>query len=112
MRIPGCRSCGFIFENILDFYLLSDEKPKPHTVHDLTFAGQLGEESFHYLVEKGFVDNRFDYYADFRWNSALVDQILKKISDKDFERKNPVVDLLVILQKAKSANCGLIAVAD
>ena len=96
---------------MLDFYLIKDDKPKPSNPgqSNLTHAGGLDDRTFDRLQRKGIIDDRFDYYSDFRWGTELIKQIRKKIKTKGMEKDSDVQSLLALLDIAGQQNTGLIA---
>lgn len=96
---------------MLDFYLIKDEQKTPDypEQQNLEFAGDLDYKTYHNLLKKKVIDERFDYYSDFRWSKQIVEQILntKNVEiDSDFDK------LSSILIKATQINSGLIAYCD
>lgn len=96
---------------MLDFYLIKEEQPKPDYPEqvDLDFVGGIDYKTYERLINKDIIDNRFDYYSDFRWNVQMINQIMDKKGeqqDPDFEKLNN------ILRKAIESNSGLIAYCD
>lgn len=59
--------------NMLDFFTIDDNQPKPDFPEKagLDFAGQLDEKTFFSLQQKGIIAKEFDYYTDFRLDTAL-----------------------------------------
>jgi len=97
---------------MLDFYLISDsersklgEEPDP-----LSYVGSLALNRYTRLVKKGVIDERFDYFSDFRWEMEMVLQIDAKTAR--FAGDTDVDQLNTILKKAMSQNCGLMAICD
>jgi len=98
---------------MLDFYLLADDQsmlsyPKEGK-HKL--LGSLDDQIFERLKVKKIIPERFDYYSDFRWSIALIQQIRVNIlnhprSDSD------VQSLLSLLDIANYHDSGLVAYAD
>ena len=96
---------------MLDFYLIKDEQKKPDypEQENLEFVSGIDYKTYERLIHKEIIDNRFDYYSDFRWNSQMIKQIMDKMREKkdsDFEKLN---DILI---KATETNNGLIAYCD
>jgi hypothetical protein len=105
---------GKLSNDMLDFYIIEDEKPKPSNPgqSNLAYAGGLDDRTFDNLQRKGIIDGRFDYYTDFRWGTELIEQIRKTIQTKRMEKDSDVQSLLVLLDIAGQQKSGLIAYAD
>lgn len=99
---------------MLDFYLINDEQPKPRYPEqiDLEFVGDLNNKTFETLKTKGLIENRFDYYSDFRWNSAFVKQIYSSMLANEFRNDSDIQQLFELISKANEINYGLIAYCD
>lgn len=99
---------------MLDFYIIEDDKPKPNDPGQshLTYAGSLDDKTFDNLQKKGIIDDRFDYYSDFRWGTQLIGQVRKTIQNKSMEKDSDVQLLLKLLDIAGRQNNGLIAYGD
>ena len=99
---------------MLDFYIIEDDKPKPSNPgqSNLTYAGGLDDRTFYNLKRKGIIDDRFDYYSDFRWGTQLIAQIRKTIQNRKMERDSDVQSLLTLLDFAGRQKSGLIAYGD
>ena len=98
---------------MLHFYSLADDQSMPsypkEGEHKL--LGSLDDQIFERLKVKKIIPERFDYYSDFRWSIALIQQIRVNIlnhprSDSD------VQSLLSLLHIANSHDSGLVAYAD
>lgn len=98
---------------MLDFYFISDDQSKPNNGPSvLDFAGDLDDKTFSNLQKKGIIDNRFDYYSDFRWSELLLKQIRERIDLKQMQTDTDVVKLLRLIDAALNQKSGLIAYAD
>jgi hypothetical protein len=99
---------------MLDFYLIRDDQPKYGNSKraELQFAGELDYECFENLKAKGLIDDRFDYYTDFRWGTDLIKQISEKIDKKVIESDSDIKKLIELLNMAIQNKCGLIAYSD
>ena len=64
---------------MLDFYLIPDELPKPNSPGKLEYLAGLDHATYDRLVGKGFIDPRFDFFTDFRWEFRLVKQMYLKV---------------------------------
>jgi hypothetical protein len=53
---------------MLNFYLIKDEMAKPNSFKQTTLelAGSIDEYVFEDLQHKKLIEDRFDYYSDFR----------------------------------------------
>ena len=99
---------------MLDFYLIQDNQPKPNSPEQagLEIAGALDNDSFEYSLSKGLIDKRFDYYADFRWGSAMIKQIHEKMNQSEFKTDSKVKKFYDLINLAFNKKCGLIAICD
>lgn len=99
---------------MLDFYLISDEETKPAYPEKigLVLAGSMDDGTFERLKRKQVIDERFDYYTDFRWSRALTMQIRSRIVQHRLQADTDVQKLLNVLNLADQHNNGLIAYAD
>jgi hypothetical protein len=97
---------------MLIFYLINDDHVKPNTPQEKKHVGGLDDQTFENLKRKGIIDTRFDYYSDFRWGTAIIKQILEKISQKQIQSDNDVKELLKLLNIAEKEQSGLIAYCD
>lgn len=98
---------------MLDFYFLKDDVTKPgNGPSALDFAGNLDDKTFSNLQKKGIIDNRFDYYSDFRWSELLLKQIRERIDLKQMQTDTDVVKLLRLIDAALNQKSGLIAYGD
>jgi len=98
---------------MLDFYLLADDQPMPDYPEDGGHKPvvSIGDQVFERLKAKKIIPERFDYYTDFRWDSALIEQIRSNMlvhtpGDSD------VQPLLKMLDMARTHDSGLVAYAD
>lgn len=78
--------------DMLDFYLIDDDKQKPNSPGqgNLTYAGGLEDSAFDNLQRKGIIDGRFDHYSTFRWDTNLIKQIQSTIKKKGMEKDSDV----------------------
>jgi hypothetical protein len=99
---------------MLDFYIIEDDKPKPRDPEQmsLTHAGGLDDKTFHNLQKKGIIDQRFDFYSDFRWGTQLVSQMQQTIQRKNMGGDTDVQKLVLLLDLAGQKESGLIAYGD
>jgi hypothetical protein len=99
--------------NMLDFYLLADEKNAPDYPEETggNMIGQLDQQTFERLKLKKIIPERFDYHTDFRWNKDLIQQIRENIQ-KQAIPDSDVSPLLQMLNAAQAQDSGLIAYAD
>jgi len=99
---------------MLDFYLIADDQPRPKDPGKsmLVYAGGLEDDTFHNLQKKGVIDERFDYYSDFRWGTELIEQIKQSIWKKNLERDTDVQKLMELLHIAEENGSGLMAYGD
>lgn len=98
---------------MLDFYLLPDDQNIPDYPEEGEGQGigGLDQVTFERLKFKKIIPERFDYYADFRWDRALVQQILENIQ-KQLGDDTDVKPLRRMLDAAKERDSGLVAYAD
>ena len=99
---------------MLDFYIIKDEQKKPNNPGKLgrDYAGGLDYKTFSNLQNKGIIDNRFDYYSDFRLDTKLINQIRLQIIQKNMQTDTDVILLLQILNMTEINQCGLMAYCD
>jgi hypothetical protein len=99
---------------MLDFYLLPDNHAKPNSPEQagLKLIGQLDSKTFEQLIIKKIIADRFDYYADFRWDTLLIKRIYRNIQQKQLQTDTDVKQLLAILDIAEKEHCGLVAYGD
>ncbi|MDR3010969.1 MAG: hypothetical protein LBV59_23785 [Sphingobacterium sp.] len=99
---------------MLDFYTIDDKQPKPDFPEKagLVFAGQLDEKTFCNLQQKGIIAKRFDYYTDFRLDTALIKQMQQIILSKGLHMDTDIKSLSQILDIANTKQSGLIAYSD
>jgi hypothetical protein len=99
---------------MLDFYLIFDDETKPSYPEQigLEYAGGISFNAFENIKNIGVIDNHYDYYSDFRWNSMIIKQISEKIKQKNMKNNTHVKFLIEILDKAILNNSGLIAYCD
>ena len=96
---------------MLDFYLINDEQSHSSKNAGFEFAGRLNEQTFEDLQQKKIIEERFNYYRDFRWSSGQVKQKFTQLKKQPTKEKS-VVTFLAILEKAVSQKSGLMAYAD
>ncbi|WP_220699600.1 hypothetical protein [Sphingobacterium siyangense] len=99
---------------MLDFYIIDDKQVKPDFPEKagLVFAGQLDEKAFSSLQRKGIIATRFDYYTDFRLDTALIKQIEQIILNKGLQMDTDINSFIQILDIASNKQSGLIAYSD
>jgi hypothetical protein len=99
---------------MLDFYLIADEETKPAYPEKigLVFAGSMDDGTFERLKRKQVIDERFEYYTDFRWSRALTMQMRSNIMQRQLQADSDVQKLLLLLDLAGQHDSGLIAYAD
>ena len=98
---------------MLDFYFIAEETSKPiNEPSGLNFAGDLDDKTFSNLQKKGIIDDRFDYYSDFRWSELLLKQIRERIDLKQMQTDTDVIKLLRLIDAALEMKSGLIAYGD
>ncbi|WP_419699677.1 hypothetical protein [Mucilaginibacter sp. NFX135] len=99
---------------MLDFYLIDDHQAKPNHPEqkELKFIGKLDDQTFNRLKDKKIIADRFDYYSDFRWDAALINQMHENISQKQLQTDTDVKQLLSLLGIARENQSGLIAYGD
>ena len=92
---------------VLDFSLISDEKPM-HT-RGLAYAGGIEYEEFERAQELKIIESHLDYYGKFRWLSQNVQQKCALLTPASVAA---IPTLATILKQALAANCGLVALGD
>ena len=99
---------------MLDFYIIEDDEPKPNDPGrgSLIYAGGLDDMTFDNLQRKGIIDDKFDFYSNFRWGTSLIAQIRQTIQKKNMESDSDVRALVVLLDLAERHESGLIAYGD
>lgn len=99
---------------MLDFYIIKDEQATPKYPEQLKleFVGQLNEETFGNLQNKGIIDHKLDYYSDFRIRTTVIKQIRKTIINKQINSDSDVKKLMELLDIADQKQCGLMAFGD
>lgn len=60
---------------MLEFYIIEDSQNTPDWPEQvgLQYAGEIDAKTFKNLKTKGFVEDQFGYYSDFRWNRTFVE---------------------------------------
>ena len=97
---------------MLDFYFIPDDQPKPNNPDETNFAGNLDDKTYYNLQKKGIIDERFDFYSDFRWSKVLLQQIYERIEKKQLFSDTDVQQLLHMVDSAIERKCGLMAYGD
>lgn len=98
---------------MLDFYLISDnKKTNPKSPKNLKYAGGIEDDKYYRLIRIGLIDEKYDYYSDFRWNTAVVKQINKHLEKYKTDNNTDIETLRQIINQAVENNCGLIAYCD
>jgi hypothetical protein len=72
----------------------------------------LTKKTFSSLQQKGIIAKRFDYYADFRLDTALIKQIQQIILKKGLQMDTDLKSFFQILDIAAEKQRGLIAYSD
>lgn len=104
---------------MLDFYLLPEndihveEKELISYVSEnkLVFAGGIEAEVFERLQKFGLINEIYDYYSDFIWDTSEIKTLLKHIKTKQIRNRDAII-LQTILEKAKVEGSGLFALCD
>jgi len=101
-------------ERMLDFYLIKDDQPNPDYPEqsELEFAGGLDLKTHSNLQKKGLIDDHYDYFSDFRWDTTFVKQLKAKTKQSKFENDSDVQKLIDLINKAQLKESGLIAYCD
>jgi hypothetical protein len=94
----------------MHFYIIKDDQVNYSL--GLEFVGELNEESFNNLQNKGIIDSRFDYYSDFRLGRILIEQIQQIIIQKELQADIDVKKLTQLFDNAIKKQSGLIAYGD
>jgi hypothetical protein len=106
---------------MLDFYLIDDEQAKPSYPEqtNLEYAGGINLATFEELQRLRFIEDRFDFWTDYRWSNQQVKQksdvLIKDYPDlpeNRYKPEKPEKTLWMILEKAVRTGQGLIAFAD
>jgi hypothetical protein len=106
---------------MLDFYLIDDQQAKPEYPEqtNLEYAGGINLATFEELQRQRFIEDRFDFWTDFRWSSQQIKQkadlLIKKypeLRDNRDKTEKPEKILWLILEKAVRTGNGLIGFAD
>lgn len=98
---------------MLDFYLLADDQKQLSFPEETgaKIVGHMNDQTFERLKVKKIIPERFDYYSDFRWDRALIQQIRENIPEK-WLNDSDVNPLMQLLDLAKAQDSGLMAFAD
>lgn len=98
---------------MLNFYVVKDEQPNSNSLKKVTMelAGSLHEQAFEDLQQKKMIEERFDYYSDFRWSRGQVHQKFTQLKTQSTKEAS-VVTFLAILEKAVHQQSGLMAYSD
>lgn len=99
---------------MLDFYTIKDDQSKPKYPEQtgLEFVGGIDDITFYNLQSKGIIDERFDYYSDFRLGTASIKQIRQNIFQKQLQDDLDVKKLVQLFDIADKKQIGLIAYGD
>lgn len=99
---------------MLDFYIIDDDQSMPGYPEELglQFVGGIDYGTFKNLQSKGVLDQRFDYYADFRLDTILLKQIHENILQKKMQTDTDVIKLVQLFNIAQQQDGGLIAFGD
>jgi hypothetical protein len=100
--------------DMLNFYIIKDDKSKPNSPgpDNLEYADGLDDRTFANPQRKGIIDDKFDYYSDFRCGTQLIMQIRQIIKNKKMKKDSDVQALAVLLDIAERQDSGLIAYGD
>lgn len=114
--VVGCQGgCEILItkpEKMLDFYLIHNGQAKPGHPDQTGFIGALGKDVFERLVRKDVIPDRFVYYSDLRWGTALIKQMQQAIHQKQMQSDTDVRQILGLLDQADKNQSGLIAYGD
>lgn len=99
---------------MLDFYLIRDDQTKPGYPEQaaLELIGSLDSETFERLKKQKIISDRFDYYADFRWDTSLIKQIKTTIQQRKVQIDIDIKQLVSLLDVAEKNQSGLMAYGD
>lgn len=99
---------------MLDFYLITGYQSHSNNPEKKGFvlAGHLESDVFERLKRIQLIDERFEYYTDFRWSRAMILQLRTTIERRRIESSSDVQKLLSLLNLADQHNSGLLACAD
>lgn len=97
---------------MLDFYLIKDEQITPNSPNELESIGAIVNTVFHNLKTKGFIDNCYDYYSDFRWNTKKINQIRQNSQKHQNLEDTDLIQLFQILDMAEKKKSGIVAFGD
>jgi len=99
---------------MLDFYLIPDDVIKSNFPGQkgLKLIGGLDDRTFEGLKNKKIIPDRFDYYSDFRWDTALIKQLHDNIRQRQLQSDTDVKQLLLLLDIAEKNQSGLTAYGD
>ena len=99
---------------MLDFYIINDKHSNPDYPKQINFeyVGGLEYRTFENLKTKGLIEDSFDYYSDFRWNSNFVKQKYNSLIKIENQNDSDIRTFFELISKAKEVNCGLIAYCD
>lgn len=95
---------------MLDFYIIKDDQAKPSSrkQESLEFVGGLDEVVFKNLQKRGIINDRFDYYSDFRLATPLIRQIRENILQKQLQDDSDVKKYFIFLMLLKSIKVDLL----
>ena len=99
---------------MLDFYIIDDNQALPAypEKNELEFAGGIDYQTFSNLQRKRVIDERLDYYSDFRIDTSLTKQIRQIITRLGLHADSDVKILLQLFDAADKKRCGLVAYTD
>lgn len=99
---------------MLDFYLIQDDQSTPDSPEELglKYVGGIEFEPYKSIQRKGVLEERFQYYSDFRWSSQFISNLIVSINSKNYQSDTDVKLLMEILEDAKMENHGLVAYCD
>jgi len=104
--VLNCCYAGFLFNTG------SSAQPGYPEEIELELAGELDYKTFENLQKTGVIESNYDYYTDFRWDTVNIKQMCDKIKHNQRLYHLDIEKLLVILNRARSLNMGLLAYAD
>jgi len=98
---------------MLDFYLIPDSEPtpRPEKVDELEYIGGIDEVAYTRLIKKGIIENRYEYYSDFRWSSKEVKQIAEYLKNKPNDDSDINI-LKTIIERTLNSKTGIISLCD
>ncbi|MEO1054835.1 MAG: hypothetical protein AAFX87_29650 [Bacteroidota bacterium] len=95
---------------MLDFHLIKDNE-SIHSDHTFKYVNGIEIKAFAELQRREHIEERFDYYSDFRWSTEQVKQKLEAMSRLP-NLTEAELKLQAILETAQGQGCGLVAFCD